>query len=292
MENSPNFLQDARDSLNQVIRPFQQELNRKQRMADFVKQCIGCTDQDDFLQLDELLRSKTAETVEQEQELSLCRPVFSLLRVYADKQAERYRLRFAEDIRKLAEEAGLPIRVDFPDFSILKGIEGTVNFSKRFTAINKKILKSVDPRRIIRAVLKIKCQMYDGPYNPQAFVDSLCKIYTEIIRRENRASGDTVPIRQFYIEYMMSLQSRSFFQTMEKAKFREYTPDQFAVDIWRYFQSDIKAASDGCVLQLRPGRNNSLWLIDSDGERRQITGISFQEKENDSKEATGTAQAF
>ncbi len=292
MENNLNLLQDARDSLNQVLGPFQMELNRKQRIADFVKQCIRCTDQDDFLQLDELLRSKTAETAELEQELSLCRPVFSLLRDYADRQAEMYRLRFAEDIRKLAEEAGLPVHIDFPDFSILKGIEGTVNFRKRFTVINKKILKTVDPRRIIRAVLKIKNQLYEVSYNPQAFVDSLCKTYTEIIRRENRASGDTVPIRQFYIAYIMTLQSRSFLQTMEKAKFREYTPDQFAVDIWRYFQSDVKASSDGCVLQLRPGRNSSLWLIDSDGQRRQITGISFQEKENDSKKTIGTAQAL
>jgi hypothetical protein len=55
--------------------------------------------------------------------------------------------------------------------------------------------------------------------------------------------------------------------------------DQFAVDIWRYFQAGTGGTSKGYALQLRPGRNNSLWLIDSDGEKRQITGISFQKAE-------------
>jgi hypothetical protein len=49
-----------------------------------------------------------------------------------------------------------------------------------------------------------------------------------------------------------------------------------AVDIWRYFQAETGGTSRGHALLLRPGRNNSLWLIDSEGEKRQITGISFQ----------------
>jgi hypothetical protein len=66
---------------------------------------------------------------------------------------------------------------------------------------------------------------------------------------------------------------------MDKAKFKGYSLDQFSVNLWRYFQAGIGGTSDGHVLQLTPGRNYSLWLLDSSGERRQITGISFQEKE-------------
>jgi len=73
----------------------------------------------------------------------------------------------------------------------------------------------------------------------------------------------------------MSLQSRTFFQDMAKGRFKGYTLDQLAVDIWRYFQAGTGGTSEGYGLKLRPGRNNSLWLIDSDGEKRQITGISF-----------------
>ena len=58
---------------------------------------------------------------------------------------------------------------------------------------------------------------------------------------------------------------------------RGYSVDEFAVDLWRYFSSGTGGTSDGLLLQLRPGRNRSLWLLDSDGERRQITGISFQQ---------------
>ncbi|MCI5129750.1 MAG: hypothetical protein D3907_14980, partial [Candidatus Electrothrix sp. AUS3] len=92
------------------------------------------------------------------------------------------------------------------------------------------------------------------------------------------APGHPVGIQQFYLEYVISLQSKAFFINMDKSKFRGYSLDQFSVDLWRYFAAGIGGTSNGMMLQLRPGRNNSLWLIDSDGERRQITGISFQEK--------------
>jgi len=78
----------------------------------------------------------------------------------------------------------------------------------------------------------------------------------------------------------MSLQSKAFFQDMEKGKFRGYSLDQFGVDLWRYFQAGIGGTSEGYALQLRAGRNNAMWLIDSDGQRRQFTAISFQERES------------
>jgi hypothetical protein len=279
MTNSETFLQDTQESLKQILQPYQKELNRKQRMADFVKQCIRCVDRDDFLVLDELLKSKMADHVEEEEELKECEDLFDRLKEYADEKVERYRIQFVEDLGNLAEEADLLMEIDFPRFSSLKGIDGEISFSKRTTTINKKVLKSIDPRRIIAAVLKVKRQLYDRPYDPQAFIDSLYQTYSGIIQKERLTLGNTVPMQRFYLEYVISLQSRVFFQNMDKAKFKGYSLEQFSVDLWRYFQAGIGGTSEGKVLQLRPGRNNSLWLIDSDGERRQITGIAFQEQE-------------
>ncbi len=64
---------------------------------------------------------------------------------------------------------------------------------------------------------------------------------------------------------------------MDKTKFRGYSLEQFGVDIWRYFEAGIGGTSNGNVLQLTPGRNYSLWLIDGNGEQKQTTGISFLE---------------
>ena len=58
---------------------------------------------------------------------------------------------------------------------------------------------------------------------------------------------------------------------MAKGRFREYDADQFAVDFWRYFTSQVSTTSKGHVLRLNAGRNNALWLIDTDGEKRRIT---------------------
>ncbi|MCW5212635.1 hypothetical protein VU04_06965 [Desulfobulbus sp. TB] len=276
--DTETFLQENQNNLNNILRPFQQELNRGQRLADFLKQCVRCLGRDDFLQLEELLSSKTSQNVEDEEALSECEPLFQTLREYTSEQVEKYRFEFIEDLSRLAEEADLPIEIDFPRFTVLKGIEGEIDFSKRSTMINKKVLKSIDPRRIVTATLRLKKQLYDRPFDPQAFVDSLYTTYKKINQQEDAAPGHPVGIQHFYLEYVISMQSKAFFINMDKSKFRGYSLDQFGVDLWRYFAAGIGGTSDGRMLQLRPGRNNSLWLIDSDGERRQITGISFQEK--------------
>lgn len=219
------------------------------------------------------------DNIKEDEELNACKDLFDLLREYANEKVERYRIQFVEDLSELAKDVELAMDIDFPRFSSLKGVDGEISFSKRITTINKKALKSIDPRRIITAVLKVKRQLYDHPYDPQDFIDSLYQTYSKIIQKEKWTLGHTIPMQRFYLEYVISLQSKVFFQNMDKAKFKGYSLDQFSVDLWRYFQAGIGGTSDGHVLQLRAGRNNSLWLIDSDGERRQITGISFQEKE-------------
>jgi hypothetical protein len=151
-----------------------------------------------------------------------------------------------------------------------------VEFAQKRTLINGKPLKTVDPQRIMRAVLALKRRLYDRPFEPQGFIDGLYKVYHKVT---NGAEGDAAPIQTMYIEYTMSLQPRSFFQDMARGKFREYDADQFAVDFWRYFTSDVSATSEGHVLRLTPGRNNAMWLIDTSGERRRITSLSFQRGE-------------
>ena len=148
-----------------------------------------------------------------------------------------------------------------------------MEFAQKRTLINGKPLKTVDPQRIMRAVLALKRRLYDRPFEPQGFIDGLYAVYHKVT---HGAEGDAAPIQTMYIEYTMSLQARSFFQDMARGKFREYDADQFAVDFWRYFTSDVSATSEGHMLRLTPGRNNAMWLIDTSGERRRITSLSFQ----------------
>ncbi|MBP8644583.1 MAG: hypothetical protein KBH99_00505 [Syntrophobacteraceae bacterium] len=276
MENNQAFLEQVQGQLGEILKPYQRQLNRQQKMAEFVNSCIRCAARDDFIQLDELLKGKMVEEVSREPGLEGCGEILDALRTYADEKVERYRIRFIEDLAGRAREAGLPFEMDFPRFNSLKGIEGSVDFARRTATINKKTLNSIDPRRIVSLLLKEKRELYDRPLDPQSFIDGLFEVYGVILKKEHWPPGHSVPIHQFYFEYVMSLQSKTFFQDMAKTRFRGYSVDCFSVDLWRYFQAGIGGTSDGHALQLRSGRSNSLWLLDSDGQKRQITGISFQ----------------
>jgi hypothetical protein len=274
-----DFLQAQQARLTDMLRPYQREVNRRQGVADFVNRCLRSASRDDFFQLYELLNSRTAREVEAEPGWEDAKGLFDQLRTDATQKVERYQLRFLEDFTRLVEEAGLPLENDFPRLRLLKGIELEVVFAKKQSLLNGRPLKTVDPRRLIRAVVALQRHLYDRPFDGQSFIDGLYAVYQKVNRGAGRGDGDTAPIQTVYMEYTLSLQSRSFFQDMAKGKFRGYDADQFAVDFWRYFSSDVAATSDGHVLRLSPGRNNALWLIDASGERRRISGLSFQRGE-------------
>ena len=275
------FLETIQQDLKQIVQPVQRELNQRQKQVEFINQCIRCASRDDFLQLDELLKTKIARDIADDESLETCTPIFESLLSYADEKVEQYRIELVTDLTRLCQEADLEIQIDFPKFTVLKGIEGVIDFSARCTRINKKVLKSIDPRRIVTAVSRVKKQLYDRPYDPLAFIDSLCNVYLETIKTKKLTMGKSIPIQKFYLAYVISLQNKTFFQNMDKGKFKGYALDQFAVDLWRYFQAGIGGTSQGYELQLTPGRNNSLWLIDQQGESRQITALSFHKQQEE-----------
>ena len=270
------FLQDQQARLTDLLRPYQRELNRRQRLVDFVNACLRSASRDDFFELYELLHSRTCGEVEAEAGWEEVKEVFASLRDDAIRKVERSQSTFQEDFARLAAEAGLPVENDFPRLRVLKGIELEVEFPNKRTLINGKAFKTVDPHRLIRAVLGLKRRLYDRPFVPQEFIDGVFAVYQKILQEAGQHPGAATPIQTVYLEYTMSLQSRSFFQDMARGKFREYDADQFAVDFWRYFLSEVRATTTGDVLRLNPGRGNAMWLIDTNGERRRITSISFQ----------------
>jgi hypothetical protein len=264
-----------KDQLQEIIKPYQQEQNRRQKKSDFLKKCVRCIEKNDFFQLDELLKSKQAKDVLEDSNFKFCDSIFCQLRKFAETQVDNYRVKFKEALLQLAQEAQLPLKIDFPRFSVLKGIEGKVDFSNRSTAINQISIKSMDPKRIISTAIKLKRKLYDTIFEPQKFIDSLLLCYKEILKEAGCGMGDVVPIHQLYNDYVWSLQSKSFFQNMDKGKFKGYSIEQFAVDLWRFFESKVTTAEGGYRIRLNSGRGKSFWLIDQDGEKRQITHALF-----------------
>lgn len=274
MENEA-FLQEQRAQLNELVRPYQRETNRRQRLADFVNQCMRSAARDDFFQIYDLLNSRQATDVEAEPGYEAIHDIFEALRQDALRKVERYQYHFMEDFAKLAAEAELPLKNEFPRLWLLKGIELEVKFTEKQTILNGKTLKTVDPQRIMRAVLTLKRRLYDRPFDPQRFIDGVFAAVHKVNHAAGRRDTDSAPIQQVYLEFTLSLQSRSFLQDMAKGRFREYDADQFAVDFWRYFNSDVAATSEGYVLRLDAGRSNAMWLIDASGEKRRFTSLTF-----------------
>jgi hypothetical protein len=264
-----------KDQLQRVLKPYQQEQNRRQKKSDFLAQCIQCVERGDFFQLDELLQSKQAEEILGDADFQSCCSLFDQLRKFAQTRVDRYSIKLKGILTELAEKADLPLKIDIPNFSVLKGIEGKLDFPMRRTVINQTTLKSIDPKRIISTLVKLKRSLYDAPFDPQLFIDSLLQCYREILKEEGRGEGDVVPIHQLYTDYVWSLQSKTFFQNMDKGKFKGYSIEQFAVDIWRFFSSDVSSAAGGYRIRLNPGRGKSFWLIDQNGERRHIVHVLF-----------------
>ena len=277
METNQELFEQLSAELLEIKKPYLREVNRRQKLNDFLAQCIRAGNRGDFFKLFEMLKSRQLEKVIEDPELEGANHIFEQLYAAADNEVEQYRINFVEDLQAIAQEAELALEIDFPRLSVLKGIEGTVKFAERCTEINGKVVKSVDPKKIVTALVKVKRELYDRPFDPQSFIDNVYTVYKKIPAAANSTVKDSVPIVQFYREYVLSLQSMNFFTNMDKKKFKGYGIDKFAVDFWKYFGSDIHTTSDGKVLKFSSGRGAGLWLIDSDGEKRRFTRISFGE---------------
>jgi hypothetical protein len=205
------FLQEQQARLTDMLRPYQREVNRRQRLADFINQCLRSMGRDDFFQLYELLQSRAATEIEAEAGYEEAHEVFNRLREDATRKVERYQVHFLEDFTRLVQEAGLPLDNAFPRFRLLKGMDVEVNFTEKHTLVNGKVLKTVDPQRIMRTLLQLKRRLYDRPFEPQNFIDGLFAVYDKVNHAEGRKGGDAAPIQTVYLEYTLSLQPRSFF---------------------------------------------------------------------------------
>ena len=139
------------ESLQSVLKPYQQVQNQRQRRIDLMKKILRSVEKDDFFQLDEFLKSSLAQQVELDPELSEVRPLFDQFRVEVNEKIDQYRVQFSEELEKLAQEYDLPIQIDLPRISSLTGIEGTEKFSERQVLLNGKVIKYLDPRKVVAA---------------------------------------------------------------------------------------------------------------------------------------------
>lgn len=277
MQKNEDILEDAYVALNDLLKPYRREYKLREKNINFINQCMRAVDRDNFFSLSEQMETKQAKDIVVTEGLQDFAPIFKQLKEYSNNKVDLYRVEFVDALQALADEKKLPLSIDFPRFSVLKGIDGEINFAQRTTRINKKVLKSIDPKRIISELQKAKHQYYERKFDPQLFIDNFYTTYLKLLKDLDMREGEAVPIQQFYLQYVLSMQSKTFFQSFEKGRFKEYSVEQLSIDLWCYFDSDIKGTSvNANELTLRPGRNFSLWLIDRDGEKRQISGIAFQ----------------
>lgn len=271
------------EQLNILIQPYKKEIRRKTKILQQLELCVRFARRNDFFQLAETLSNKQLQSLEEESEFAVedekevsVGDLIDKLVEQTDQKITLYQKEFITDIKQLAEEADLFLEVDFPRLYSRKGISAVVDFAKRTTAVNGKKIKSVNPAKIISEMKKFDKRLYGRKFDAQTWVDNLFLCYSTMLKERKEKKESQLPIRDFYLQLVISQQTSSFFGDMDKRRFRGYALDEFSVDIWRYIQSPVTKTSCGHVLRLSGGRNKSLWLIDFEGELRQISSISFK----------------
>jgi hypothetical protein len=262
-------------TLGEALKPYQRDAARRVKLVEALSRGLKAAERGDAFALAEVIDEPLLAQIDAEPTLSDAAAPLRALRAHALEEIASYQLSFREDLLRLSEEAALPMSVDFPRFSSLKGIDGQVDFTSRTTTLNGKPLKTVDPARIIAAVQKLRARLYAKPLDGAAFIEELHAAYLAAARRAQLGAGEPAPVGDVYLELVLGRQSKRFLQDMDKGAFTGYSADQLAVDLWRMFESNIFATAAGELIQLRAGRSRALWLIDRDGERRQISTLSF-----------------
>jgi hypothetical protein len=91
------------------------------------------------------------------------------------------------------------LKNDFSRLRFLKGIELEVKFAEKRTLLKGKPLNTVDPDRVMRAVLALKRHLYDRPFDPQGFIDGLFAVYQKLNHAPESGIGAFVPAQTIYV---------------------------------------------------------------------------------------------
>ncbi len=263
----------AEIALAAVLRPYRADWKRREKLSKYIEQCLRAAKRGDFFAVAELVGRREVAAVSGDPGLAGAAGQIARLGVWAQTAITAYREDFLADLAAEARAASLFLQIDFPRFTSRKGITGDIRFEERKTTVGGATLKSVDPRRIVAAIKKLDRRLYGRAFNPQTFIDKIYDSYQAIAD-----DGDLVHMSEIYLQVVIDRQSAAFYKDMAKGRFRGYPRDEFAVDFWRYFCSDVQQTTSGHFLTWRPGRTSAMWMIDRDGERRQIATLSFQRR--------------
>lgn len=261
--------------VSELVKAHRRETASRAKLEETLGKIGRAAERGEVFVVAELLDEALLKQVEATPALSGAAPALTSLRAHALDQIDGYKVHFREDLLRLAQEANVEMYVDFPRFTSLKGIEGQVDFTRRITTLNNKALKTLDPSKIVAAVAQLKKTLYGRELNTKNFIEELREAYEAALKRSGGISGEPASITDVYLELVLSRQSKRFLQDMQRGAFTGYGVDELAVDLWRMFEAGVFVTASGHSVQLRAGRTRALWLIDRDGERRQISTLAF-----------------
>lgn len=105
-----------KDQLQEIVKPYQQEQNRRQKKADFLKTCVKSIEKNDFFQLDELLNGKLAEEILKDPYFSFCHSLFNQIQEFSDNQIKNYQVQYKKTLLQMSE---IKVFLDLRGFVII-----------------------------------------------------------------------------------------------------------------------------------------------------------------------------
>lgn len=180
-----------------------------------------------------------------------------------------------DEIMEAAEQAGLRIyQQDERLFSypVLLRINPAKSNSEITIEIDRKKMRTLRPSYIVRQLLTSR----DRPqrFKARDFLDSIHKAYTLLVRevgaQSNLASiGTSIPLHRIYDTL-----------TLFPGQSREYSPQEFARDLYLLDKSGTTETSRGQVVEWSPARGAStprqFKIVDENGHEQSYYSVAFK----------------
>jgi hypothetical protein len=149
-----------------------------------------------------------------------------------------------------------------------------INFQKRFAEIKtfarSKRIKSMDPTIIAHELKKELVRLFDRPFEPKLFLNSLFSAYQKL----QSESKKNVLIKDVHRILWLEKQKDIFFESSDSAKMISYPLDEFSIDLGKLIQSGVQSLDNGYICRISLG-SGGINIYRTDGDFNAYKFLEF-----------------
>lgn len=233
-----------------VLNDFKKEINRRKTLANILQRIYTSLDKEDYWKAESLINKPQKESFQEFVGGNLLEDTLEEI----DTLIQQHSRRFSSLLKENCMKEEIPLEGVHPVFRAYDLLEIRV-INERKIRIGTQSLSTLYLPKVLQIIKREQRAINNREFNPHRFYQKLEKAYQESLQKERKPFGQPCHILDVYHNYLLGLQTKTFFSNAIAENFRSYPKSFFAFDLKEYINSPIEKEGIVKLISVRESQN-------------------------------------